>query len=37
MLPESENATEVECLACGHVALFVSTVAPPTSLGRLPK
>jgi uncharacterized Zn finger protein len=28
MLPESETATEVECLNCGHVALFVSIVAP---------
>jgi Zn ribbon nucleic-acid-binding protein len=26
MLPESERATEVECLNCGHVALFVATV-----------
>jgi uncharacterized Zn finger protein len=29
MLPESVNATEVECLTCGHVVPFVSTVAPP--------
>ena len=28
MLPESVHATEVECLNCGHVAPFVSTVAP---------
>lgn len=28
MLPESANATEVECLNCGHVAPFVSTIAP---------
>ena len=28
MLPESETATEVECLNCGHVAPFVSIVAP---------
>jgi Zn ribbon nucleic-acid-binding protein len=28
MLPESPNATEVECLNCGHVAPFVSTVTP---------
>jgi Zn ribbon nucleic-acid-binding protein len=31
MLPESVNATEVECLTCGHVASFVSTVAPQAS------
>jgi Zn ribbon nucleic-acid-binding protein len=29
MLPESHHATEVECLSCGHVALFVSTVTRP--------
>ena len=28
MLPESENPTEIECLNCGHVAPFVTTVAP---------
>jgi hypothetical protein len=27
MVPESDNATEVECLNCGHVAPFASTVA----------
>jgi len=26
MLPESSNATEVECLNCGHVSPFVWTV-----------
>jgi Zn ribbon nucleic-acid-binding protein len=26
MLPESHNATQVECLNCGHVAPFVATV-----------
>jgi uncharacterized Zn finger protein len=36
MLPESMNATEVECLTCGHVAPFVSTVAPQASVGRPP-
>jgi Zn ribbon nucleic-acid-binding protein len=34
MLP---NATAVECLNCGHVAPFVSTVAPQTNHGRSPK
>ncbi len=35
MLPESENATEVECLTCHHVAPFVATVAPhPTVTQR---
>ena len=29
MFPESSNATEVECLNCGHVTPFVSTVTPP--------
>jgi len=28
MLPESQTATEVECLNCGHVTPFISTVAP---------
>jgi hypothetical protein len=28
MLPESANATEVECLNCGHVAPFVAAVVP---------
>jgi uncharacterized Zn finger protein len=33
MLRESSHATEVECLSCGHVAPFVSTVTiePPAS------
>ena len=26
MLPDSPHATELECLNCGHVAPFVSTV-----------
>jgi uncharacterized Zn finger protein len=26
MLPESRNATEVECLNCGQVTTFVETV-----------
>jgi Zn ribbon nucleic-acid-binding protein len=29
MLPESRNATEVECLNCGHVTTFVETVTRP--------
>jgi Zn ribbon nucleic-acid-binding protein len=37
MLPESVNVTEVECLTCGHVASFVSTVAPQTNRSRSPK
>jgi uncharacterized metal-binding protein (TIGR02443 family) len=36
MLPESESVTEVECLHCGHVAPFVSTVAPQVRI-RSPK
>jgi predicted RNA-binding Zn-ribbon protein involved in translation (DUF1610 family) len=32
--PESEYATRVECLNCGHVAPFVSTVAPQASGGQ---
>ena len=32
MLPESENATEVECLNCHHVAPFVATVAPQATV-----
>jgi uncharacterized Zn finger protein len=28
MLPESQNATEVECLNCGHVAPFIVLVVP---------
>lgn len=35
MLPESPQVTEVECLNCGHVAPFVSTVAPHTNRDRL--
>jgi Zn ribbon nucleic-acid-binding protein len=27
MLPESQKATEVECLKCGHVTAFVATLA----------
>jgi uncharacterized Zn finger protein len=34
MLPESPRATEVECLTCGYVAPFVSTVAPPSRRTR---
>ena len=34
MLPESQNATEVECLNCGHVAPFVATMAPQASVDR---
>jgi len=34
MLPESPQVTELECLNCGHVASFVSTVAPQTKRGR---
>jgi Zn ribbon nucleic-acid-binding protein len=37
MLPESVNVTEVECLTCGHVASFVSTVAPQARRGRPPQ
>ena len=37
MLPESMNATEVECLTCGHVASFVSTVSAQTNRDRSPK
>ena len=29
MLPESQSATEVECLSCGHVAPFVEMVTRP--------
>jgi Zn ribbon nucleic-acid-binding protein len=36
MLPDSPNPTEVECLNCGHVAPFVSAVAPQTSVSRPP-
>jgi uncharacterized Zn finger protein len=36
MLPESDNTTEVECLNCGRVAPFVSTVAPQVRI-PLPK
>jgi Zn ribbon nucleic-acid-binding protein len=32
MLPESPQVTEVECLNCGHIAPFVSTVAPQPSV-----
>jgi len=34
MLPDSPHLTEVECLTCGHVAPFVSTVAPQASRGQ---
>ena len=34
MLPESSNATEVECLNCGYVAPFVATVALQTIVDR---
>ena len=37
MLPESPQVTELECLNCGHVVPFVSTVAPQTNRGRSPK
>jgi Zn ribbon nucleic-acid-binding protein len=35
MLPESPQVTELECLNCGHVVPFVSTVAPQTNRGRI--
>ncbi len=31
MLPDSPHATEVECLNCGHIAPFVSTVTAAAS------
>ena len=36
MLPESQHATEVECLGCGHKTTFVATVTRPSIEHRAP-
>ena len=36
MLPESQRATEVECLNCSHVAPFASTVTDQSINKRTP-
>lgn len=37
MLPESQTATEVQCLVCGHISPFVTTVAESTNVAPKPR
>jgi len=37
MLPESEKATEVECLRCGHLGPFVRTLVGEEGIETQPR